>query len=98
MIEFNSENIDQLEEECKMRAHEVSFATVQAILLGLENDVDVVNVGYLKKLNMEITCKRSGYLEALELNFQRCLELEEYELCEKAKTWIDKLKDNESKK
>ena len=48
MIEFNSDNMDQLEEECKLRAHEVSLATVKAVIAGLEADVDVVNVGFLR--------------------------------------------------
>ena len=95
MIEFNSDNMDQLEEECRLRAHEVSLTTVKAVIAGLEAEVDVVNVGYLKKLNMEITCHRGGYLEALELNVLRCEEMEEYEICGQARKWIDILKKEE---
>ena len=92
-MEFNSDNMDQLEEECKLRAHEVSIATVKAVIAGLEQDVDVVNIGFMKNLNMDITCERGGFLEALELNVPRCEEVEEYELCGEARKWINKLKD-----
>ena len=95
MIEYNSDNMDQLEEECKLRAHEVSLATVKAVIAGLEADVDVVNVGFLKKLNIEITCQKGGYLEALELNVGRCEEMEEYELCGQARKWISILEKEE---
>tara|TARA_A100001518_G_C1176504_1_gene26133 strand:- start:170 stop:460 length:291 start_codon:yes stop_codon:yes gene_type:complete len=94
MLEFSADNMDQLEEECKLRAHEVSLATVKAIIAGCEADVDVVNIGFMKNLNMDITCERGGFIEALELNIPRCVELEEYELVIQANKWISKLKEN----
>ena len=42
----------------------------------------------MKNLNMDITCEKSGFLEALALNLSRCEGAEEYELCAKARKWI----------
>ena len=91
MLQFESEDFDSLETEAHERAEEVGVATVKAICEGLELGVDVVNVGYMKNLNMDITCEKSGFLEALALNLNRCEAAEEYELCAKARKWIKTL-------
>jgi hypothetical protein len=95
MIEFSADNFDSLESEAQERAHEVSIFTVKAICDGLDADVDVVSVGFMKNLNMDITCESSGFLEALLLNIKRCEEDEAYELCLRARKWIKKLQDVE---
>ena len=95
MIEFSADNFDSLELEVQERAHEVSIFTVKAVCDGLDAGVDVVSVGYMKNLNMDITCERSGFLQALVLNIKRCEEDEAYELCLRAKAWIKKLQDVE---
>jgi|TARA_R100000093_G_scaffold64923_1_gene35893 hypothetical protein len=95
MLQFDSNNFDALELEVQERAEEVSLFTVRAVCDGLEANVDVVNVGFMKNLNMDITCERQGFLEALALNIKRCEEAEEYELCAKARKWIKILQDEE---
>jgi hypothetical protein len=96
MLEFNADNMEDLELECQERADEVGLATVKAVCSALKAEVDVVNVGYMKNLGMEITCERSGFLEALTMNIKRCEALEEYELCAEARKWI-KILNNEQK-
>ena len=95
MLKFNANNFDELESEIQERAHEVSVFTVKAVCDGLDADVDSVNVGYMKNLNLDVTCERTGFLEALTLNYKRCEEDEEYELCIRARDWIKKLQDGE---
>jgi protein-arginine kinase activator protein McsA len=41
---------------------------------------------------MDISVKRQDYLEALELNIGRAAEVEEFELCTKARDYIQQLK------
>ena len=95
MIQFNADNFDSLELEVQERATEVGISTVKAVCDGLEAGVDVVNVGFMKNLNMDITCEKGAFLEALLLNVKRCEEEEEYELCVRARKWIKKLQDGE---
>ena len=95
MLQFDSNDFDSLELEVQARAEEVSIFTVRAICDGLEANVDVVNVGFMKNLNMDITCERRGFLEALVLNIKRCEQAEEYELCAKARKCIKILHDEE---
>jgi hypothetical protein len=95
MLQFDSNDFDALELEVQERGQEVSIYTVKAVCDGLEADVDVVNVGFMKNLNMDITCERQGFLEALALNIKRCEDAEEYELCAKARKWIKILQDEE---
>ena len=59
--------------------------------------VDVVAMGFLKKLNMDISVKKENFLEALELNFQRIEDAEEFELCQKATEWMDILRSESEK-
>ena len=93
MIEFNAENIEELEQEARDRATEVSVEVVTAVLKGLDAGVDKVVIGILTNLDMDLSVDKAGYLEALETNFKRCEEAEEYELCERSKSWIKKLRD-----
>lgn len=91
MIEFEATNFNELEEEARRRAHEISVATLTAICKGIEEDADVVSLGFLSQLDMDITVNRPNYLEALKLNISRAAELEEYELCAKANRYIQLL-------
>ena len=97
MLEFNAENIEDLEEEAKLKATEISISIVEAVCKALEEGVDVVAMGFLKKLNMDISVKKENFLEALELNFQRVEDAEEFELCQKATEWMDILKSESEK-
>ena len=97
MLEFNAENIEDLEEEAKLKATEISISIVEAVCKALEEGVDVVAMGFLKKLNMDISVKKENFLEALELNFQRGEDAEEFELCQKATEWIDILRSESEK-
>ena len=92
MLEFNAENIEDLEEEAKLKATEISIAITQSVCKALEEDVDVVAMGFLKKLNMDISVKRENFLEALELNFKRVEDAEEFELCEESSKWMNLLR------
>ncbi len=92
MIEFEATNLDEFEAEARRRAHEISVATLTAICKGIEENADVVSFGFLSKLNMDISVKKSNYLEALELNIGRAAEIEEFELCAKARNYIEQLK------
>jgi hypothetical protein len=94
MIQFDSENAEDLEFETHQRSGEVSVEICKCVIEGLEADVDSVVIGFISKLSMELLVKREGYLEALEKNLPRCEAEEEYELCAKVKIWIDKLKQN----
>jgi|TARA_Y100000389_G_C17109671_1_gene340067 hypothetical protein len=92
MIEFNSQNMEDLEEEAKIRAIEVSLAIVEGICNGLDQGADVIALGFMKAQNLDININKPDYLKALELNLPRVEEAEEFELCQRAVQWIDKLK------
>ena len=91
MIEFNANNMEELEEEARLKATEISLVIVEGICNGLDEGADVIALGILANLDMDITVKRENYLEALTLNLHRVEEAEEYELCKRAVEWIDKL-------
>jgi hypothetical protein len=91
MLEFNANNIDELESEAMQRAHEVSVGVVTSVIKALEADVDKVIIGIMVTADLDLTVERSGYLQALQTNLVRCEEAEEYELCKAAIKWIKKL-------
>jgi len=91
MIEFNSQNMEDLEEEARHRATEVSIAIVKGICNGLDEGADVVALGFMKAQNLDINVNRPDYLHALILNLPRVEDAEEFELCQRAATWIKKL-------
>jgi hypothetical protein len=91
MIKFEATNLIELEEEARRRAHEISIATVEAICKGIEEGADVISLGFLSQLDMDISVKRPNYLEALKLNIGRVAEIEEFELCAKANRYIELL-------
>jgi hypothetical protein len=92
MIEFNSQNIEDLEEEVLNRATEVSLAIIEGICNGLDQGADVVALGFMEAQNLDININRPDYLNALMLNLHRVEEAEEYELCQRAIKWINHLK------
>jgi predicted NUDIX family phosphoesterase len=92
MLEFNANNLEELESEAQLRAHEVSVCVVTGVIKALENNVDKVVIGILKSVDLDLSIEKSGYLEGLETNLVRCEEAEEYELCKEAVIWINKLK------
>jgi len=94
MLNFKAENIEDLEEEARERALEVSVEVVTAVVKALECGADKVVIGILTTLDMDLSVHREGYLEALETNLARCEEAEEYELCKKAIGWIKKLRED----
>jgi len=89
MLEFNANNMEELEEEARLKATEVSLEVVEAVCNGLDEGADVVALGILSNLDMDITVRRENYLEALRLNIHRVEEAEEYELCSRAVKWIE---------
>ena len=92
MLEFNANNLEELESEAQLRAHEVSVCVVTGVIKALENNVDKVVIGILKSVDLDLSIEKSGYLEGLETNLVRCEEAEEYELCKKSIKWIKKLR------
>lgn len=98
MLEFEATDFNELEEEFNRRAHEISIEILKGICKGIEENVDVVSLGILTQLNMDISVKRSDFIEALEVNIKRAEEMEEYELCSKVSDYIKMLKlERESK-
>jgi hypothetical protein len=97
MIEFEATNYNELEEEAQRRAHEISVATLKAICKGIDEGADVISLGFLANLNMDISVKRADYLEALKLNLGRAAEVEEFELCARATEYIKKLESEKEK-
>jgi hypothetical protein len=91
MLEFNANNVEELEAEARERAHEVSINVVTSVIKALEADVDKVIIGIMVTVDLDLSVERSGYLEALQTNLVRCEEAEEYELCKEAIKWIKKL-------
>jgi len=91
MLEFNANNMEELEEEARLKATEVSMAVVEGICNGLDEGADVIALGILSSLDMDITVKRENYLEALKLNLHRVENAEEFELCQRAVQWIKQL-------
>ena len=81
MLEFNAENLEELEIEAAARAHEVSVEVTKGVIKALENNVDKVVIGVLATLDLDLSVDKEGYLEALETNLVRCEESEEFELC-----------------
>ena len=88
MIRFEATNFNELEEEAKRRAHEISVETIIAICKGMDENADVVTLGILSSLDLDISVKRPDYLDALKLNIGRAAEMEEFELCAKANMYI----------
>ena len=97
MLEFNAENIEDLEEEAKQKATQISIAITEAVCKALQEGVDIVAMGFLKKLNMDISIQKENFLEALELNFKRVEDAEEFELCERSSKWIEFLRSKKEK-
>jgi len=95
MIEFNADNLEDLEEEARNRATEVSLAIVEGICNGLDQDADVVALGFMKAQNLDINVNKADYLNALILNLPRVEDAEEYELCQRAVKWISQLESEE---
>ena len=93
MLEFEAENIEELEAEAAKRAHEVSVEVTKGVIKALEENVDKVVIGLLSTLDMDLSVDRAGYLEALETNLVRCEEAEEFELCKESIKWIKKLRE-----
>jgi hypothetical protein len=92
MIRFESKDFSELEEEIAKRLHEISVATLTAVCKGIEENADVIALGFSSSLDVDVIVTRENYLNALELNLQRAAEVEEFELCAKAQEYIKILK------
>lgn len=92
MIEFEANNFDELDEEARTRAIEISVAVVKAVCRAIEEDVDAVSIGLMKNLQLDLTVYKKNFIEALELNIQRVEQAEEFELCAKALNYINQSK------
>jgi hypothetical protein len=92
MIQFEATNFDELEEEAKLRATEVAIAVTESVCKAIDEEVDVVSIGIIENLDLDLTISKDKFLEALELNIQRVEMAEEFELCAKAVKYINQLK------
>jgi len=92
MIQFEATNFEELEEESKLRATEVAISVVESVCKAIEEDVDVVSIGIIENLDLDLTVSKDKFLEALELNIHRVEMAEEFELCAKAVKYINQLK------
>jgi hypothetical protein len=92
MIYFEADNSDDLELETQQRSLEVGVGICSCVCEALEQDVDSVIIGLIPKLDMELIVKKEGYYDSLEKNLKRCEEAEEFELCQRIKYWMNKLK------
>jgi hypothetical protein len=93
MLYFEATNLEELEEEARKRAHEVSVSTTRSSIKALESGADKVVVGVLKTMDLDLSVDKAGYLEALETNLVRVEEAEEFELCKESIKWINKLRE-----
>lgn len=93
MLNFKAKNIEDLEEEARERALEVSVEVMTCVIKALNAGADKVVIGILTSLDMDLTVDKANYLEALETNLNRCIEAEEFELCNAASEWIKKLRE-----
>jgi len=91
MIKFNAKNEEELEQELFERSEEIGIEIVRCILDGLDAGVDKVIVGVLVNLDAELSAKRESFLVSLKENLHRIGDAEEFELCVRAKNWIEKL-------
>ncbi len=91
MLEFNANNMEELEEEARLKATEVGIAIVEGICNGLDEGADVIALGILHNLDMDITVKRENYIEALKLNLHRVEKAEDFELCHREIQWIKQI-------
>lgn len=88
MIKFEATNLEELEEETRLRANEISVAILTAICDAIDTGADAVSLNIISNLNLDIGVAKSGYLEALKLNIVRASEAEEFELCAKVDGYI----------
>ena len=98
MIEFRSNNLEDLEMECLRKAHKIAKYLVETVCDALDNNVDQVPFGTFETSEGEqvvLNIEESTFLRTLEANIERVEEAEEYELCARAAQWIETLKTNQ---
>jgi len=91
MLKFNSNNIQDLQEEFNLRATEISIHIISSVCVALEKDIDSITIGEFdtpEQYDLGLYCTKPDYLDALKTNLQKCIDAEEYEVCAKARDWI----------
>jgi len=91
VIIFNSATEENLSSEMQERQEEVTMFLMKKIIWALENNVDEFTFAEIPETGLSLSAKRSDFFEALNINFDKLLAYEEYELCAKVKEWIDYL-------
>ena len=93
MIQFNSNNLEDLHEEMNLRNTEISVEIIKGICDALDQNIGSVLVAFAPEVEsgLEIFIEKPNFLEALEINLDRCENAEEFELCQRAIKWIEKL-------
>jgi hypothetical protein len=98
MIEFRSNNLEDLEMECLQEAHKIAKYLIETVCDALDNNVDRVPFGAFETSEGErivLNIEEPTFLRILEVNIERVEEAEEYELCARATQWIETLKTNQ---
>jgi hypothetical protein len=79
---------------------ELSKEIINAVCGAIDNNKTYVKVAeFITMLEtIDITCRKSDYLKSLEVNMDILIRYEDYELCAKAKKYIDALKEKKPRK
>ncbi len=93
MLEFESHSLEELEEEARQKATQVSIEILNGICKALDEGADVVTFAFLSNIDMDVNINKENFLEGLKINFPRVEAAEEFELCARATKWIAKLEE-----
>jgi hypothetical protein len=91
MIEFISENLEDLSQEVSQKQFEISVEILRAVCTGVEDELTIVQLPIASKIPIETSVSKESFLDVLLLNISRVSEVEEYELCARAVKCIHKL-------
>ena len=91
MINFEASNLEDLQNEVLVQKHKVAIGIVESICTALDNDINTTEVDIIAGGDITISAVREDFQNALQFNIGRCEESEEYELCDRATRWIERL-------
>tara|TARA_R110001592_G_C13142982_1_gene747487 strand:+ start:1094 stop:1378 length:285 start_codon:yes stop_codon:yes gene_type:complete len=92
MINFNAKTSEELEIEMEERSEEICVSICQSVCDALDINADKVIIGFITNFGTELVANSEGFLFCLEENLTRLENAEAYELCDRVKKWIEKLK------
>lgn len=96
MLYFKSTTEEDLADEINQRAYEVAQSITETITLALEEDIEseAVLFGEIPSIDMQLIIEREDFLKNLDMNFERLIEEELFELAQRSKKWMDWLEEN----